>query len=80
MIKILTFPVSKLGMMCGGVIDDFSETQSSELNKILAELETKNTIQDVKVNHFTSCHHNNGGYDEVWVQYTVLYHSKELDL
>lgn len=31
------------------------------------------SIKDIKVNHFTVQRHNNGGADEVWVQYTILY-------
>lgn len=57
----------------GGVNSELLTIAESDLKEHLAILSDKYTIIDVKVNHFTVENHNNGGCNEVWVQYTILY-------
>lgn len=58
----------------GGVHQNFLDEAEVELNDLLVNLERAcYQIIDVKVNHYTVKRHNNGGCDEVWVQYTILY-------
>ncbi len=58
----------------GGVRQDLLDNAEAELNDLLINLERAcYKIIDVKINHYTVNRHNNGGCDEVWVQYTILY-------
>ena len=57
----------------GGVDPKLVAFAESALRQRLDILSDKYTIIDVKVNHFTVENHNNGGCNEVWVQYTILY-------
>lgn len=57
----------------GGVDPKLVAFAESGLRQRLDILSDKYTIVDVKVNHFTVENHNNGGCNEVWVQYTILY-------
>ena len=58
----------------GGVCQDLLDNAEAELNNVLINLERAcYKIIDVKVNHYTVNRHNNGGCDEIWVQYTILY-------
>lgn len=57
----------------GGVDPKLVAFEESALRQRLDILSDKYTIIDVKVNHFTVENHNNGGCNEVWVQYTILY-------
>lgn len=57
-----------------GVDSKLLAIAESDLREHLAILNNKcYNIVDIKVNHFTVENHNNGGYNEVWVQYTILY-------
>lgn len=58
----------------GGVQQAFLDKAEKKLNSLLDDLRKAcYTVTDVKVNHYTVNRHNNGGADEVWVQYTILY-------
>lgn len=57
----------------GGVDSKLLTIAESDLRERLVILSDKYTIVDIKVNHFTLANHNNGGCNEVWVQYTILY-------
>lgn len=57
----------------GGVNPGLVAAAESELKMKLDMLGDKYTVTDVKVNHFIVQNHNNGGCNEVWVQYTILY-------
>lgn len=58
----------------GGVQPSLLDEAEMELNKLLENLRLAGyNIIDIKVNHYTVNRHNNGGADEVWVQYTILY-------
>lgn len=58
----------------GGIQQSLLDEAEMELNELLDNLEKAcHTVIDVKVNHYTVHRHNNGGADEVWVQYTILY-------
>lgn len=76
MIKILTYKVSEcnLALNGGGVNQRLIEETKKGLEKAIDDLEDDlYQITDLKVNHFTARRHNNGGCDEVWVQYTICY-------
>lgn len=76
MIKILTYKVSEcnLAQNGGGVNQRLIEETKKGLEKAIDDLEDDlYQITDLKVNHFTARRHNNGGCDEVWVQYTICY-------
>ena len=76
MIKILTFKISegKLVKNGGGVSQSLIEEAEEEVNKVAQDLKNKDyQITDLKINHFTTIRHNNGGCDEVWVQFVICY-------
>lgn len=76
MIKILTYKVSEgnLAQYGGGVNQSLIEEAKKGLEKAIDDLEDDlYEITDLKVNHFTTRRHNNGGCDEVLVQYTICY-------
>lgn len=74
-VRVLTEKVSVANLKNngGGVNTQLLEEAEKKLNKTIEELSLFYKIVDIKVNHFTSSRHNNGGCDEVWVQYTILY-------
>jgi hypothetical protein len=53
-----------------------SELIQSELNEFMEDKE----VIDIKTNTFTSYRHNNGGYDEVFIVYTIMYNEKQEEL
>lgn len=76
MIKILTYKVSECNLAQNGwgVNQRLIEETKKGLEKAIDDLEDDlYQITDLKVNHFTARRHNNGGCDEVWVQYTICY-------
>lgn len=76
MIKILTYKVSEgnIPQFGGGVNQSLIEKAREGIEKTIDTLEDDlYQITDLKVNHFTTRRHNNGGCDEVWVQYTICY-------
>lgn len=76
MIKILTYKVSEgnLRQNGGGLHQSFIEEAEKQLNDNIRNLEAKGYgVQDIKVNHFVTTRHNNGGCDEVWSQFTIIY-------
>lgn len=76
MIKILTYKVSEcnLAQNGGGVNQSLIEEAKKGLEKAIDDLEDDlYKITDLKVNHFTTRRHNNGGCDEVWVQFLISY-------
>ena len=89
MIKILTYKVSEgnLSRNGGCVNQSLIEEAEEGVNKVVQALKDKDyQITDLKVNHFTAHRHNNGGCDEVWAQFTVMYqralilHMKESEI
>lgn len=76
MIKILTYKVSEgnIPQFGGGVNQRLIEKAEEEVNKVAQDLKNEDyQITDLKVNYFTARQHNNGGYDEVWVQFVICY-------
>lgn len=76
MIKILTYKVSEgnLAQYGGGVNQSLIEEAKKGLEKAIDDLEDDlYKITDLKINHFTARRYNNGGYDEVWVQFVICY-------
>lgn len=76
MIKLLAYEISvgSLRDSGGGVNRDLIKKAEENLNSYIEDFESKGyEIQDIKVNHFTAKRHNNGGCEEVWVQYTIIY-------
>lgn len=76
MIKILTYKVSECNIpqFGGGVNQSLIEETKKGLEKAIDDLEDDlYQITDLKVNHFTARRHNNGGCDEVWVQFVICY-------
>lgn len=76
MIKILTYKVSEgnIPQFGGGVNQSLIEEAEKGVNKVAQALKDKDyQITDLKVNHFTTRRHNNGGCDEVWVQFVICY-------
>ena len=76
MIKVLAYEISigTLKDSGGGVNRDLIKKAEENLNSYIEDFESKGyEIQDIKVNHFNARRHNNGGYEEVWVQYTIIY-------
>ena len=58
----------------GGIQEDLVASAEEKLNEELKELEHRYcSVVDVKVDCFTSERHNNGGCDDTWVKYTILY-------
>lgn len=78
-VKTLHFKISnaKWKDEGGGVSKDLLEKAEEKLNLFLIDLDrAAYTDIDIKINHYTVQRHNNGGCDEVWVQYTILYKDK----
>lgn len=76
MIKVLAYEISigSLRDSGGGVNRDLIRKTEENLNSYIEDFESKGyEIQDIKVNNFTAKRHNNGGCEEVWVQYTIIY-------
>lgn len=76
MIKILTYKVSEgnLAQFGGGVNQSLIKETEEDVNKVIQALVDENyEITDLKVNYFTTRRHNNGGFDEVWVQFVICY-------
>lgn len=58
----------------GGIQQALLDKAETKLNLFLNDLELAcHHVVDIKVNHYTVDRHNNGGCDEIWVQYTILY-------
>ena len=76
MVQVLAYPITKAKWQDhgGGVQQELISQSEDDLNIALINLETAGyKVKEIKVNHFTAFKHNNGGYDEVWVQYTIVY-------
>lgn len=76
MIKILTYKISEGNLIQngGGVNQSLIEKAEEGVNKVAQAIKDKDyQITDLKINHFTTRRHNNGGCDEVWVQFTICY-------
>lgn len=74
--KVLNFQLSipKWKSEGGGFQPTFAQYSEDELNACLHRIAKEGMeVVDVKTNHYIVNRHNNGGCDEVWVQYTILY-------
>lgn len=81
MIKILTYKVSEgnIPQFGGGANQSLIKEAEEGVNKVVqALIDDDYKITDLKVNYFTTRRHNNGGYDEVWVQFVICYVSTGL--
>ena len=74
--KILVYQLGNCRhrMDYGGIQEDLVASAEEKLNEELKDLERNYySVVDVKVDCFTSERHNNGGCDDTWVKYTILY-------
>lgn len=62
------------GVGIGGPKDSLFEEAEDALNEVIEEMQNKGYyVKDIKVNHYTTDRHNNGGFDEVWVSYLIIF-------
>lgn len=67
--------------MCGGFggpKQNLLEKAEKALNENIEEMQNKGYyVKDIKINHYTTDRHNNGGFDEVWVSYLIIFEEQE---
>lgn len=62
------------GVNVGGTKQHLLEEAEKALNETIEEMQNKGYyVKDIKMNHYTIDRHNNGGFDEVWVSYLIIF-------
>ena len=58
----------------GGPKQNLLEEAEKALNESIEEMQNKGYyVKDIKMNYYTADRHNNGGFDEVWVSYLIIF-------
>ena len=58
----------------GGPKQNLLEKAEKALNENIEEMQNKGYyVKDIKMNHYTTDRHSDGGFDEVWVSYLIIF-------
>ena len=58
----------------GGSKQNLLEEAEKAINESIEEMQNKGYyVKDIKMDHYTADRHNNGGFDEVWVSYLIIF-------
>lgn len=71
-VKIFNYTLSQSGLI--NKVNEGADAFEKEVNSFLEKLYcTSREIIDIKITPYTVKRHNGGGYDEVCIQYMIIY-------